>query len=160
MQERVKLSGFNCSKKVKVFNRAVFTWWDAEGREPWFDIDDPAIPVMPPDYVLEGVVKYNLRCHVMDVKENLPDVAHLQHLHGEVKKKKKKKYNSCSFLCFSQKCQHSFYFLRWLSRFFEFPNKWDATWEVHPTKPHVSIGKIINWIGPQKEPIVQTVHTV
>lgn len=79
------------SHKVRVFNKAVFTWWDAEGREPWFDIDDSAAPVMPPDYQLEGVVRYNLRCHVMDVKENLPDVAHLQHLHGE----------------------HSFYFLRY-----------------------------------------------
>lgn len=38
--------------RVKIFNRAIFTWWDAEGREPWFEIDDPAVPVMPPDFRL------------------------------------------------------------------------------------------------------------
>ena len=28
------------SYEIKIFNRAIFMWWDAEGREPWFDIDD------------------------------------------------------------------------------------------------------------------------
>ena len=47
-------------------------WWDAEGREPWFDIDDKDVPHMPANYEYEGKVCYNLRCHVMDIKENLP----------------------------------------------------------------------------------------
>lgn len=118
---------------IKIFNRAIFTWWDAEGREPWFDIDDKAVPHMPKDFVYEGKVEYHLRCHVMDVKENLPDVAHLNTLHKP----------------------HSFSFIRLISRYlFDIPNRWEATWNLHPDpeKKHISLAVIRNFIGNTKEP--------
>ena len=88
---------------------------------------------MPKNYVYEGKVVYHLRCHVMDVKENLPDVAHLNTLHKP----------------------HSFSFLRWISEhLFHVPNRWEATWKVHSdsTKKHISLAVIRNFIGSTTTP--------
>jgi phenylpropionate dioxygenase-like ring-hydroxylating dioxygenase large terminal subunit len=121
---------------LKIFNRAIFTWWDAELRAPWFPIDDPAVPHIPADYNYEGKVVYHLRCHVMDVKENLPDVAHLNTLHKP----------------------HSFAFLRALARYVDLPNRWEATWEPHPEKSHISTAVIKNFIGKDAQAPVSEQH--
>ncbi len=59
------------------------------------------------------------------VLQNLPDMAHLNTLHAG----------------------HSFKFLEIISRWVNLPNRWEATWQIHATKPFITESIIRNFVG-------------
>lgn len=119
------------SVPLRTFNRAVFAWWDAEQRAPWYELADADVPQLAPDWRYEGRVEYHLRCHVLDVKENLPDNAHLSTLHAE----------------------HPFSVLAALHRrgWISLPNRWKANWQPHPAKRHLATALVRNEVRAKRE---------
>lgn len=92
----------------------MLTWFDAEGREPQWLLQD-AWPQILAGYVRVGRATHHIACHGSEVPENGADVAHLNHLHTDV---------------------HPW--LRWLKRFVDARFVWTATWQPSTELPHCS----------------------
>lgn len=62
-------------------NGFVFVWWDADGREPWYEI--PNVPeASDPDWSSPDRYEWTVHAHGQELGENGVDSAHFFYVHG------------------------------------------------------------------------------
>jgi len=69
---------------LREVNRMLYVWFDAEGRDPYWEI--PVVPQLSDpnsNWVLHGAASHIVACHIQENPENGADVNHLEELHGD-----------------------------------------------------------------------------
>ncbi len=56
------------SYTVRETHRVVLMWHDAEGREPWWELED-AWPQIPENFIRMGQATHHIPCHISEVKK-------------------------------------------------------------------------------------------